>query len=229
MKSSYFKIILALVALALIGAFFAYDLGQYLTLEFLKSKQTEFTQYYAQNQFSVILGFFIIYVVFIALSLPAASIFTLLGGAIFGFSTGLLIVSFASSVGAFLAFLFARYLFGSYVQEKYADTLKKIYDGFKKEGNFYLFALRLVPLFPFFAVNILMAVVPIKPWSFYWVSQLGMLPGTAVFVYAGTQLATIDSLSSIASPQLLLAFALLGLFPILSKKILGFIKKRSVK
>lgn len=225
MNSKIVKIGLLALLLAAIVTFFVLDLQQYATLDYLKQQQQTLFEYYQQNTFLVLAVFGLIYVLVTALSLPIAAALTLLGGALFGLSVGLVIVSFASTIGATLAFLMARFLARDYVQKNYSKQLSKINSGFEREGAFYLFALRLVPAFPFFMINIVTALMPVKTRTFYWVSQLGMLPGTAVYVYAGTQLAQIESLSDVASPSLLLAFALLGLFPLIAKKLVQFMRK----
>ena len=229
MSKKSIKIILLMVVAILIALFFYFDLNQYFSLDTIKQKQVQFGDFYEQNKILVALIFCAVYIFFTALSLPAASVLTLLGGAIFGFVVGLILVSFSSTIGATLAFLLSRFIFKDWVQKKYGRFLNKLNQGFEQEGAFYLFALRLVPAFPFFLVNILTALLPIKVWTFFWVSQLGMLAGTAVYVFAGTQLGQIESLSGILSPKLLIAFALLGLFPIISKKILNYFRKRSNK
>ncbi len=222
------KIVVLAVFAAVIGAFFYFDLGSYLTLEAFKARQAMLTAYVGENPWQSALAFFAVYVAVAATSFPGAAILTLVGGAIFGFWYGLVIVSFASSLGATLAFLSSRFLLRDWVQGKFGDRLKSINEGVAKDGPFYLFALRLVPLFPFFVVNLLMGLTPIKTLTFYWVSQLGMLAGTAVFVNAGTQLAQISSLKGIVSPTILGSFALLGIFPIIAKKILDVLKGRKV-
>jgi len=222
------KIILIGVIALLIVSFFLFDLQQYFSLEFIKEKQQSFNEYYQQNTLLTLLIFFVVYVAMAALSLPGAAIMTVLAGALFGLITGVIVVSFASTIGATLAFIVARYLFRDTLQERYADKLQRINEGVEKEGPLYLFAMRLVPLFPFFLVNILMGFTKLKTITFAWVSQLGMLAGTAVFVYAGTQLAQIDSLSSILSPGLLIAFALLGIFPVIAKKVMNKIRANKV-
>jgi len=222
------KIILIGVIALLIVSFFLFDLQQYFSLEFIKEKQQSFNEYYQQNTLLTLLIFFVVYVAMAALSLPGAAIMTVLAGALFGLITGVIVVSFASTIGATLAFIVARYLFRDTLQERYADKLQRINEGVEKEGPLYLFAMRLVPLFPFFLVNILMGFTKLKTITFAWVSQLGMLAGTAVFVYAGTQLAQIDSLSSILSPGLLIAFALLGVFPVIAKKVMNKIRANKV-
>ena len=216
--------LLILIMLAII-AFFFYDIQQYATLDYIKAKQQNIFEYYKQNVFFVLVLFIFLYVLVTALSLPVATFLTLLGGALFGFSTGLIIVSFASTIGATLAFLMARFLAQNYVQKYYKKQLSKINKKFKSEGAFYLFALRLVPVFPFFIINVVMGLMTIKTWTFYWVSQLGMLPGTIVYVYAGTQIAQIETFSDITTPSMLIAFALLGLFPLIAKNFVQFMRK----
>jgi pyruvate/2-oxoglutarate dehydrogenase complex dihydrolipoamide dehydrogenase (E3) component/uncharacterized membrane protein YdjX (TVP38/TMEM64 family) len=222
------KIILILALVAAIIAFFALDLGRYFTLDFIKQSQARFGELYAQKPALVIGSFFAIYVAVTALSLPGAAIMTLAGGAIFGLVVGLIVVSFASTLGATLAFLASRFALGESVQKKFGSRMAEINKGIEKEGAFYLFTLRLVPLVPFFVINLLMGLTKMKTWTFFWVSQIGMLLGTAVFVNAGTQLAKIDSLKGILSPGLLGSFVLLGIFPIIAKKIIEGIKKRKV-
>ena len=219
--------LMAVIAIA-IGAFFYFDLGRFLSLEGFKTQQATLSALVAANPWQSALAFFAAYVAVAALSLPGAAIMTLMGGAIFGFSKGLVLVSFASAIGATLAFLSSRFLLRDWVQAKFGERLKPINEGVAKDGPFYLFALRLVPLFPFFVVNLVMGLTSIKTWPFYWVSQLGMLAGTAVFVNAGTQLAQISSLKGIISPAILGSFALLGVFPIIAKKILDWMNARKV-
>jgi dihydrolipoamide dehydrogenase len=225
MKSKLF--IVAIIAAA-IAAFFAFDLGRFLTLDYFKAQQATLAAYVAANPLQSSLAFFAVYVGVAALSLPGAAILTLVAGAIFGFWHGLVIVSFASTIGATLAFLSSRFLLRDWVQSKFGERLKPINEGVAKDGPFYLFALRLVPLFPFFVANLVMGLTPIKTWPFYWVSQIGMLAGTAVFVNAGTQLAQITSLKGILSPAILGSFALLGIFPIVAKKALDWLQGRKV-
>lgn len=222
------KAFLALIFAAAIAAFWHYDVGQYLSLDFLKSQQENLNNYYLNNTVLTIAIFMAIYIAVTALSLPGAAIMTLLAGAIFGVVTGTIIVSFASSIGATLAFLFSRFLLRDWVQNKFSDKLKAINRGVEKEGAFYLFTLRLVPAFPFFVINLVMGLTPIKTVTFYLVSQIGMLAGTIVYVNAGTQLAQLESLSGILSPALIGSFVLLGLFPIIAKKVVEFIKMKDV-
>lgn len=188
----------------------------------------QFDAYKEQSPLLIIGGFFLLYVVVTALSLPGAAILTLASGALFGLVQGLIIASFASSIGATLAFLASRYLLRDTIKQRFPERLAAIDSGVEKEGGFYLFTLRLVPVFPFFLINLLMGVTAIKSWTYYWVSQVGMLAGTFVYVNAGTQLAQIDSLSGILSFNLIVSFALLGFFPLIAKGILNVFKKRRV-
>ncbi|MCF6336891.1 MAG: FAD-dependent oxidoreductase [Gammaproteobacteria bacterium] len=220
--------LVVLVVVLLIAAFFVFDLGQYLTLDYLKSQRQSFLDYYADNRFATLAIYFAIYVAVAALSLPGAAVMTLAGGAVFGLATGLLLISFASTIGATLAFMISRFVLRDTIQNRFRDKLKAINAGVEKEGDFYLFTLRLIPLFPFFVINLVMGLTPMKTWRFYLVSQIGMLPGTAVFVNAGSQLGALESLSGILSPGLILSFALLGIFPLLAKKLVSFIKSRKV-
>jgi pyruvate/2-oxoglutarate dehydrogenase complex dihydrolipoamide dehydrogenase (E3) component/uncharacterized membrane protein YdjX (TVP38/TMEM64 family) len=218
-----------LVLIAILAAgFFYFDLHQLLTLQGLKSGLAQFEIWRAESPLLVGGAFLILYVIVTALSLPGAVIMTLAAGALFGLGWGLLIVSFASSIGATLAFLVSRYLLQDMVQKRFGDRLKAINEGVEKEGAFYLFTLRLVPIFPFFLINLLMGLTNIRAVTFYWVSQVGMLAGTFVFVNAGTQLGQLESLSGILSPSLLLSFVLLGVFPLIAKKLLNVIKARRV-
>ena len=222
------KILLLIIAISLVALFFHYDLNQLLTLEGLKGSMDQFGEWREQSPILIIGGFFALYVLVAALSLPGAAILTLAAGALFGLVEGFIIVSFASSIGALLAFLVSRYLLRESIKKKFPERLKAIDEGVQREGAFYLFTLRLVPVFPFFLVNLLMGVTGIKAWTFYWVSQLGMLAGTVVYVNAGTQLADIESLSGILSPKLIFSFVLLGLLPLIGKAIVNKIKQRKV-
>lgn len=226
MKKSQKQYALLLVIALLAYAFFTFDLGSYLTLDYLKSQHEGFTVFYAENQAITITVYFLFYVLVTSLSLPGATIMTLAGGAVFGVVVGTVIVSFASTIGATLAFLVSRFVLRDYVQQKFKDRLRAINKGIEKEGAFYLFTLRLIPLFPFFVINLVMGLTPLRTLKYFIVSQVGMLPGTIVYVNAGDQLAGIESLSGILSPGLLLSFALLGIFPLLAKKIIDYIKSR---
>jgi dihydrolipoamide dehydrogenase len=226
MSSRYAKIFLVATIVILIVAFFAFDLHRFLTLEYLKDRQQAFADFYSTNRLLTIAIYFILYVVVTALSLPGAAVMTLAGGALLGFSVALITVSFASTIGATLAFLASRFLLRDWVQSKFGDKLTAINEGVEREGPFYLFTLRLVPLFPFFVINLVMGLTPMRALAYYWVSQLGMLPGTAVYVNAGTQLGQIESASGILSPGILVSFVLLGLFPLIAKRIIDIVKRR---
>ena len=222
------KILIIAVVAALLVAFFAFDLGQYLTLDGIKSSQAHIAELKNSQPLLVAAAFLGIYIAVTALSLPGAAVMTLAAGAFFGVIWGTVIVSFASTIGATLAFLAARFVLRESVQNRFGDRLQALNKGIEKEGAFYLFTLRLVPVFPFFLINLLMGLTPIKTLTFFFVSQIGMLAGTIVYVNAGTQLAQIESLSGILSPSLLFSFALLGVFPIIAKKIIATIQKRKV-
>ncbi|MEM6709272.1 MAG: TVP38/TMEM64 family protein [Pseudomonadota bacterium] len=219
--------IIALVLLAAaVGAFFFFDLQRYLSLEQLQAGRETLAGWVAANPILAWGGFFIVYVLVTALSLPGAAILTLAAGALFGLVGGFLLASFASSLGATIAMVIARWLLGDWIQNNYASQLARINQGLERDGGFYLFSLRMVPLFPFFVINLVMGMSRMGVWPFYWISQLGMLPGTLVFVFAGTQLAEIQSVVDVLSPGLILAFSLLGLFPIAAKKLLELLNRR---
>ncbi|OAN17690.1 pyridine nucleotide-disulfide oxidoreductase [Photobacterium jeanii] len=222
------KLLLAAIVVSLIGCWFIFDLGQYFTLEQAKAQQLALKDTIAAQPFTASLTYFVIYVLVTALSLPGAAIMTLLGAALFGFWWSLLLVSFASTIGATLAFLFSRYILRDWVQTKFGHRLSPINAGIKKDGAFYLFTLRLIPVFPFFLVNLLMGLTPIKTKVFYLVSQVGMLAGTAVYINAGTQLGEIETLSGIISAPVLVSLALLGVFPFVAKFVMGIVQKRRV-
>jgi uncharacterized membrane protein YdjX (TVP38/TMEM64 family) len=210
--------------LVLILLFKLFNLGQYLNLSYLKESQQAFTAFYNEHSMLTIVSYMLIYIIATALSLPGAVILTLAGGALFGLVTGSIIISFSSTIGATLACAVSRYLLQDWVQAKFGDKLQKFNAGMEKEGGFYLFTLRLVPIFPFFIINLVMGLTKIRLKTYYWVSQLGMLPATIVYVNAGKELGKIDSLSGILSPGLILSFVLLGIFPIAAKKVLGKIR-----
>jgi pyruvate/2-oxoglutarate dehydrogenase complex dihydrolipoamide dehydrogenase (E3) component/uncharacterized membrane protein YdjX (TVP38/TMEM64 family) len=220
--------ILLAIIISLIAAFFVFDLGQYLTLESLKSNQQQLADFIQQNWLQAFIGYFILYVVVTALSLPGAAILTLGAGALFGLGWGLLLASFASTIGATCAFLVSRFLLREWVKTAFSNKIKAIDEGIAKDGAFYLLSLRMVPLFPFFVINLVMGITSIRTLTYYWVSQVGMLMGTVVFVNAGTQLVEINTLSDIVSAELLLSFALLGLFPLIAKFILNSLNQRRV-
>lgn len=216
------RIYLSIIIAILIGIFFYFDLQQLLTLDNLKSQQETIVTYRNDHPLLATAIYAIVYIAVTGLSLPGATILTLAGGAVFGLLWGTLIVSFASSIGATLAFLAARFLFRDAVNTKFSLHLKEIDTGIARDGAFYLFTLRLVPLIPFFVINLVMGLTALKTRTFYWVSQIGMLAGTLVYVNAGTQLAKIESLSGILSPALVGSFALIGVFPIIAKKIVEY-------
>ena len=218
------RFIIIIVVLGIIGAFFAFDFGHYLTLAYVKSQQAALNELVATQPLEIAAAFFAIYIAVTAASLPGAAILTLVAGAMFGVWWGTLLVSFASSIGATLAMLVARFILREQVEARFGAQLSGIDKGIEKEGAFYLFTLRLVPLFPFFAINLLMGLTKIKVLTFFIVSQIGMLAGTLVYVNAGTQLAEIESTADILSVELLLSFALLGIFPLIAKKIVDIVR-----
>ncbi|MEO7853749.1 MAG: TVP38/TMEM64 family protein, partial [Rubrivivax sp.] len=222
------KWLLLAALVAAVVAFFAFDLQRFFSLPYIQGQRAELLALYEARPWPVAGGFVAIYVLVTALSLPGAAIMTLLGGALFGLALGTVLVSFASAIGATLAFLVSRYLLRGAVKSRFGARLKDIDKGIEREGAFYLFTLRLVPLFPFFVINLLMGLTNMKARTFYWVSQLGMLAGTLVYVNAGTQLAQLQSLSGILSPGLIGSFVLLGLFPLLAKKVIDVVKARKV-
>ncbi|WP_394241987.1 FAD-dependent oxidoreductase [Halopseudomonas laoshanensis] len=222
------KIIVVLLIAALVASFFVFDLNQYFSLEWLKSQQENLNAQVAANPYLAAAIFFGVYVVVTALSLPGAALMTLVGGALFGLGWGLLLVSFASVMGATVAMIISRFLLQSWVQKRFGKRLKAINQGVDSEGAFYLFALRLVPVFPFFLINLAMGLTRLKVTTFWWVSQIGMLPGTLVYVNAGRELGQLDSLGGILSPGLIGAFVLLGVFPLIARKILDVVKARRV-
>jgi pyruvate/2-oxoglutarate dehydrogenase complex dihydrolipoamide dehydrogenase (E3) component/uncharacterized membrane protein YdjX (TVP38/TMEM64 family) len=222
------KVLLTLVILAGVILFLTLGLNRYFTLDFLKSAAGSLAAWRSNQPWLAAAAFFGIYVVMAALSLPGAAIMTIAGGSIFGLAQGTLLASFASSLGAVLAFASSRFILRDSVLRRLGDRLSAINDGMSRDGAFYLFSMRLVPVFPFFVVNLLMGLTTLRLWTFYWVSQLGMFPGTAVFVYAGTQLAHIRHLSDATSPRLLLSFTLLGVFPLIARGIVRSLQRRRV-
>jgi len=218
---AFFTIVVAL--------FFVLDLQKYLTLEYLKYSKAFFISSYENNPILVLGSYFLFYIVITAFSLPGAVWMTLGGGAFFGLFAGTVIVSFASSIGATLAMLISRFLLRDWVQSRFEKQMQIINAGINKDGGFYLFTLRLVPAVPFFVINLGIGLTPLRAGTFYWVSQLGMLPGTLVYINAGSELGKIHSLGEILSPTLIASFVLLGIFPLLVKKMLAFIEKRRNK
>ena len=224
-RGGYVRVIVLLAVVGLVAAFFAFDLNTYFTLEFLKNAHRDAQDYVAENPLASGVGFFVIYVLVAGLSLPGAVVMTLGAGAIFGMVWGVLIVSFASSVGASIAMLVSRTLLRDWVQDRFAKQLVMINEGIQRDGEFYLFSIRMVPLFPFFIVNLVMGLSNLNLWQFYWVSQAGMFIGTIVFVFAGTQLAQVSSIGDVLSPGLIVALTLLGLFPLAARKSMGWISR----
>ncbi|HNW79004.1 MAG TPA: VTT domain-containing protein, partial [Candidatus Competibacteraceae bacterium] len=222
------KQLLLMMLILLIGAFFAFDLGRFFDLDYIKSQQAALEAYRTAQPVATAGMFFLLYVAVTALSLPGAAIMTLVAGALFGLVAGTVIVSFASTLGATLAFLVARFLLRDTVQTRFSDKLRMINAGMTREGGLYLFTLRLIPVFPFFIINLLMGLTPIRTWTFYWVSQLGMLAGTLVYVNAGRQLAQLDTLRGILSPGLLASLALLGVFPLIARSIIALLRIRRI-
>ena len=220
------KLAVIAVIAAFVVAFLWFDLARFLDLEFLKSRQADIDVYYRDHPVTMLAGYFVAYVAITGLSLPGAAIMTLAGGAVFGLLWGTVLVSFASTIGATVAFIVSRYILRDGIQRRYGDRLHAINEGIARDGAFYLFTLRLVPAFPFFVINLVMGLTPMRILTFALVSQLGMLPGTIVFVNAGTQLARIESLQGILSPALIGSFVLLGVFPLLAKWIVNFVRAR---
>ena len=220
------KIIIASLIAVLIAIFIYLDLGTYLTLTYIKESQAGFQELYLKNRLSLIAAYMSIYIIVTALSLPGAAVMTLAAGALFGLPVGIVAVSIASTVGATLACFFSRYILRDWVQHSLGERFRAINEGVEREGAYYLFTARLIPVFPFFVINLAMGLTKMPLVRFFWVSQLGMLAGTAVYVNAGRELARIESLSGILSPHLILSFAILGLFPIITKRLIAFIRKR---
>lgn len=222
------KLSFLIAIIVVIIAYFQLGLNDYLSLDQLKARQADFAASYAENPLLFLGLFFVIYVISTALSLPGAAILTIAAGALFGLVTGTIIVSFASTIGATLAFLSSRFLLRDWVQEKFGDRLKAIDQGFEKDGAFYLFTLRMIPAFPFFVINLLMGLTRIRTLTYYWVSQLGMLAGTIVYVNAGTQLANVDPGKSLLSPALIGSFVILAIFPWIARNIIGLVRARKI-
>ena len=219
------KAILVLVLLGALVAYFVFDLGQILSLENFKASQVDIVAAKDANPVLYVTGFFILYVAVTGLSIPGAAIMTLIAGALFGVLVGTIIVSFASTIGATLAFLSARFVLRDWVQGKFGERLRAIDEGLEKDGAFYLFTLRLIPVFPFFVINLLMGLTRIKTRTFFWVSQLGMLPATIVYVNAGTQISRIESTSGLLSPTLIASFVALAFFPWAAKAIVALVTR----
>lgn len=223
------KIIIVVVLIGIIGAFKIFNLGQYLTLSYIKNSRESFELLYSEHPIAVIASYMAIYILTTSMSLPGAAVLTIGGGALFGLLTGTLIVSFASTIGATFACFVSRFLLRDWIQGKFSEKIKKVNEGVENEGAFYLFTLRLIPVFPFWMINILMGFTKMPLLKFYWVSQLGMFPGTIVYVNAGKELSKIDSLKGILSPSLIISFILVGIFPITVKKLISWYKFKKEK
>ena len=220
------KVVMFLIGGAvLVALFFWLDLGRYLTLDYMKASQARFQALYAEKPAQVIAVYMGIYILATALSLPGAAVLGVAGGGLFGFVVGTVVVSFASTIGATLACYVARVLLREWVQTRFATALTTVNQGIDREGAFYLFTLRLIPVVPFFVINLVMGLTRMPLVTFFWVSQVGMLFGTMVFVNAGKELAKLDSVEGIFSPGMLLSFALLGIFPIAVKKGLAWYRQ----
>lgn len=221
-KSFIPKLILVGLIFGVAFIVFKFNLTQYLSIEFIKQQKETIFAFYQENQFLTILIYFAIYILATALSIPGATVLTLAGGFVFGLVKGTIIISFASTIGATIAFLISRYLFRATIQNKFESYLTKFNEGIEKEGAFYLFSLRLIPVIPFFLINLVMGLTKMKALTYFFVSQAGMLLGTIAYVNAGTELGKITSLKGILSPTLILSFIVIGLLPIISKKLLHF-------
>ena len=224
------KWILAALLLTVFIFSMVFDLTQYLTLSYFQTARKDLIVAVAAAPWTFRTGFFLVYVAVTAFSIPGATVMTLAAGALFGFQWGMLLVSFASSIGATFAFMIARFLLGNWVQKRFADQLIRVNEGIEREGNYYLFGLRMVPLVPFFAVNSIMGLTRMRLIPFYIVSQLGMLAGTAVYVYAGSSIGDLNSATDILNPSLVTAFVLVGTFPFTARKFLDWLgTKRSLR
>ncbi len=222
------KIVIIAALAAVVAAYFYFDLGSYLSIDGIKQVAADAAEIYAENQFLVLAVFFLAYVAVTAASLPGAAIMTLAAGFLFGLVTGTILVSFASTIGATLAFLASRYVLRDSIESRFGDRLKSINEGLERDGAFYLFTMRMIPAIPFFVINLVMGLTRIKTWTFAWVSQIGMLLGTIVYVNAGTQLAQLESASGILSPPILGSLVLLAIVPWIAKGVIGVIKRRKV-
>ena len=226
MKLKKLLIILSVIALIVLARY--YGLQEYLSFESLKNNKELLNSYYAQNEILFISAYILLYIISVAVALPGATILTIGSGALFGLLKGVILVSFASTIGATLSFLISRYLFRDTLREKFSDKLTAIDKGVRQDGAFYLFTLRMIPIFPFFLINVLMGLTDISVFVFFFVSQIGMLLGTIVYVNAGTQLASISSLKGILSPNLLFSFIALGILPLLGKSIIAYLKNQKI-
>jgi uncharacterized membrane protein YdjX (TVP38/TMEM64 family) len=228
-KNLIIKVLVVVGIVLLVAAFKIFGLGEYFTLSYLKESQERFAVYYAAHRALVIGIYMGGYIIVTALSLPGAAVMTLAGGALLGLAVGTVAVSFASTTGATLACFVSRFLLRDWVQNRLGGKLTTVNRGMEEEGSFYLFTLRLIPIFPFWMINLVMGLTRMPLRTFFWVSQAGMLPGTIVYVNAGRELAKIESLSGILSPTLVLSFVLIGVLPITTKKLIGLYRARKAK
>jgi pyruvate/2-oxoglutarate dehydrogenase complex dihydrolipoamide dehydrogenase (E3) component/uncharacterized membrane protein YdjX (TVP38/TMEM64 family) len=228
MSNTVIRLLVAAVFLTLLIAFFVFDLGQYLSLEELRQQRDQLLAFTEDHLLLMFVGYLVVYIIMAALSVPGAAVLTLAGGALFGLLLGTVAASLASTIGATLVFLAARFLFRDTIQNRFGKRLKTINEGVERDGAFYLLALRLVPVFPFWAINLVMALTPIRTWTYFWVSLVGMFPATVIYVNAGTQLARIDTMRDILSIEIIAAFALLGLLPLIMRWTLRLLKRSKV-
>ena len=220
------RLVILMFIFLMVAAFNVFHLGQYLTLAHIKESKQEYVVLYREHKALVIAGYMVMYILATSLSLPGAVVLTIAGGALFGLATGTIVVSFASTIGATLACVVSRFLLRHWVEEKFADKIGKVNKGIEQEGGFYLFTLRLIPVFPFWLINLVMGFTKMRLFTFYWISQVGMLPATVVYVNAGKELVKLDSLKDIISPELLGSFVLLGIFPLAARRVIALYKKR---
>ena len=228
MKKNIIRTIILLVAILLIYLFYKNGWNEYLSLSSLKANYNDYLAYYEKNKAFTLASYFALYVLSTALSIPGATILTLMAGALFGLTTGTILVSFASTLGATLAFLTSRFLFQDLVNKKFSKAIKKLNDGIEREGSFYLFTIRLIPILPFFVINLGMGITNFNIFKYMIVSQIAMLPATIIYVNAGLQLSEIESLSQILSFDIIGSFVILGLFPLITKKFVDYLKKLKV-
>ena len=225
MPVRYYKYLIVIIVIVIFIIFNISDVKDIFSLEYIQKNLYNFNLFYEKHSFLFIFTFSFVYIIFTAFSIPVATLLTLLAGFVFGLSLGTFIVSLSSTIGAVCAFLVSKFMFFNFVQKKYKKQMVKINNQFKKEGIFYIFALRLVPVFPFFVVNVVTSLLPIRTWTFFWVSALGMLPATIVYVNAGKQLSKINTLNDIVSFEILISFSLIGILPLFLKLLLKKIRR----
>lgn len=225
MKKHAKKGFLLLIGVIIVTVFVSFDLHRFLTLEYLRSSEVSLRQFQQNHPYTLMWAYFVVYFVVAAFALPGVLVSTVAGGFLFGLVQGTILVSFASTLGATASFLVARYVFRDWIEKKYGDKLHAVNDGIEREGGFYLFSMRLIPLFPYFLINVVMGLSQMKLKTFYWVSQAGMLPVSFVLVNAGKELGKIESLSGIIRPGLIASFVVLGLLPITTRKIISILRR----